>query len=169
MEKEPELTIIRDDPRLFTALWSDAAIWFWRSKTDLELLEMFEQDADAIRDRMTTDYVALTVVLGEKRTPPTDEARKKLSEIIRRPSPRLAAAATVLQSQGFTATVSRGVITEIDRATNRRKRDHQVFNRVREATGWLAEALGRDQKWASDFYRIVSRERERLEQESALG
>jgi CRISPR/Cas system CSM-associated protein Csm2 small subunit len=150
-------------------LWSDAAFWFWRSNTDLELLDMLERDADAIRGRMTTDYVTLTVLLGEKRTPPTDEARKRLTEIIKRPNPHLVAAATVLQSQGFTATVSRGVITELDRATNRRKRDHQVFNRVREATGWLAEALGRDQKWANDFYRVVSEQRDRLERESALG
>lgn len=169
MGNKSELIILRDDPELLTALWSDAAIWFWRTKTDLVLLDKFERDTDTVRKSMKAEYIALTVVMGEKRTPPSDEARMKLSEIIKRPSPLLVATATVLQSQGFSATVSRGVITEVNRAANRRRRDHQVFSHVREASGWLAEALGRDQQWAIDLNRIVSEQGERLEYESALG
>lgn len=169
MEKEFELEIIRDDPRLFTALWSDAVIFFWRADTDLGLLDVFEQDTETIKNRMNTRYVALTIVLGEKRTPPSNEARKRLSEILKQPDPHLVAAATVLQSQGFTATVSRGVLTEVDIAANRRKRDHQVFSHIREATGWLAETFGRDQKWAKDFYKIVCKQREQLERDPATG
>ncbi|MBN1656733.1 MAG: hypothetical protein JXA30_23370 [Deltaproteobacteria bacterium] len=165
MEKNSsKLTIIRDNTFLFTAIWSDSAFWFWRASLGSELLDLLERDVETIRARMTDEYVFLTVLIGEKRDPPSDEARKRMSEILKQSSSRLVARAIVIESEGFTATVSRGAITDIEVGSQRRKSAYQVFRSVREATGWLAQSLGRDQSWASEFNKVVTEQRARLGQ-----
>jgi len=163
-----KLTIIRDDPLLLTAIWSNVAIWFWRTKLDSELLELLEKDVVIVRERMKTNYGALTLLFGEKREPPSDEARKQFSEILKHSTSNLLAKATVLESEGFTATVSRGAITSIEVEANRRDAPHHVFSRVREAAGWLAQSLGHDQNWARELHKLVTEQRERIRRESDL-
>lgn len=163
MEKNnSQLTIIRDHPLLFTAIWSDAVIWFWRSKLDDELIDLMERDVATVRKRMTTDYVAFAFLFGEKREPPSEKTRKRMAEILKHSTSNLVARAIVLESEGFKATVTRGAITDINVAAQRRDVPQQTFSSVREATGWLAQSLGRDQNWARDFNKIVTEQYERL-------
>ncbi len=168
MEKNGgQLTIIRDEPLLFTAIWSNVAIWFWRSRLDSKLLDLLEQDIVVVRERMTTQYGALTLLFGNKREPPSEEARKRMSEILKKSTSPLVAKATVLESEGFTATVSRGAITDIEVTAHRRDVPHHIFPSVRDASGWLAQTLCRDQNWARELHKIVTEQRERIRGESA--
>ncbi|MBN1655886.1 MAG: hypothetical protein JXA30_19120 [Deltaproteobacteria bacterium] len=150
------LTIMRDDARLFTGIWKDAVISIWRSDVDHALLDLVEEDLRKINESIRSDYVVLTILVGERRNPPTEDARVRLIGLVRNRVPRQIATASVLQSEGFTATISRGVITELDRASNRRKQEHQVFSSVEEAINWLAKSLGHDQGWIDELYLQVS-------------
>jgi len=162
-----ELTILRDDPQLLTAIWSNAVLWIWRAKTDDELLDLLEEDVFTVRERMTSNYGILTILIGEERERPEEGARKRLSAVIKQSTSHLIARATVIESEGFRATVSRSAITDIEVAARRRDVPHQTFSNLREATGWLARSLGHEQSWARELHKIATEHRKRLTGDSA--
>jgi hypothetical protein len=92
--------------------------------TDEELLDRLEQDLVKMKQKLRGEYVIVAVIVDSERTPPLQQSRKRLAEIVKARPAREIAAATVFESEGFQATVSRGVTTELDISTNRQ--NHRV-------------------------------------------
>lgn len=158
---QSDIEIIREDHRVLTAIWSDAVFMFWFGTVDDELLDRVEVDLTIIRKKLTRDYVAMIVIVKSERTPPLPKARSRLAAIIKRSPPHEVASATVLETQGFQATISRGVITELDVKTQRQ--GHRVFDHIVKASAWLTECLGRDRNWGNELAERITTRRNMLE------
>ncbi len=159
-EQIPDIEIVRNDSRSCNAIWSDTILTFWIGTTDDELLERLEQDLVKMRQKLSGEYVILAIIVDSERTPPSQQARKRLAEIVKARPAREIATATVFESQGFQATVSRGVATELDISTSRQ--NHKVFRDIPKAAAWLAEQLGRDAKWGMQLTDQATRQRQTL-------
>jgi hypothetical protein len=159
-EEHTDLVILREEAVLFTAIWNNVVIMFWRGITDNELMDKIEKDGRRARAALSGDYAVFVVVEGSKRVPPSPEVRERLKRLVNTGPSRLRATATVVDFSGFKGSITRGVVTSLDIAHGIHGR--KTFDNVREATKWIAEQLGRDQSFGDKFHSEVIAIRERL-------
>lgn len=148
-----EATVIRNDSTLFSAVWNRVIIMFWKDSTTDELIDKIEEDARQARRVLSKEYATLIHLSGVNRIPPSQEARKRLVEITTRPNSQLKAIAVVSESAGFGASVTRGVVTSLDRQAGDSKR--QVFDSIEKASHWIAVRLGRNANWRDSLCKQV--------------
>jgi len=152
-----ESYIVRNNGKLFTALWSSVGVTIWQGAPDHDFLDQFEEDIAAFRKRLPYKFTVMILAEDSVEKPPPDSARERLERITKQTSERVLGVATVIKGMGFQASITRGIATSmnlLDSKTHRR-----TFDSVPLAADWLAELLGRDKEWASKLELEVSKYR----------
>ncbi len=148
-----DATVIRNDTNLLTAILPEVLIMIWRGDANEELLDKVEADIFKARRLMAGDYAVL-VIIETDRIPPSPDVRKRLADLSKSRPSRSRANATVIQNEGFRASISRGVITEIDMVY--KTPDRKVFDEISPATQWVADRLGHGREWSVKLANQVS-------------
>ncbi len=138
-------TLVRNDTNLLSAVLGDVVLMIWRKDVDDDLLDKVLADVQKTRKVILGDYAVITVIETD-RIPPSDQVRARLLEMVKHRPSRSRCNASVIQNEGFLASISRAVLTELDLAV--KSPDRKVFTDVKSATRWVAEKLERDLVWS---------------------
>lgn len=143
-----DTTLVRNDIDLLTVVFDEMVCMILRGDVTEDLLDKFVADIRKIRDMIPGEYAVFTV-LETDRVPPSEQTRRRLLEMVKKRPSRSRCIATVIQNDGFRASITRAVLTELDMAY--KSPDRKVFTEIIPAARWVAEMLSRDLAWSDRF------------------
>jgi hypothetical protein len=130
------MPLTRVDAEHASYYWKNVLISFWTGASTPSGLAVHEQGLKPLYARYPQGLSSISFVVRGSYAMPNPEVRNELARLVREYAPLTAAAAIVVDGQGFLASAVRGVVTALTLVSPGATKLN-VFNSAREVADWL--------------------------------
>ena len=130
--------VLQCDDTVAVAATGNVCIVIWRGAVTKEPFD-WQRAALAEVVKLHPGRAGFLCVIEPNAKPPTDELRRASTQMVLGHGERLKCVALVIEGQGFTSAIHRGVLAGMALLLRNRKAEMAIFATVDEASRWMAQ------------------------------